>query len=330
MEKQLFPGDGPKVRRRPVRSDARGRLRRLARRAALAVAGTGLAVVGLLGGFALALSGDATGEVLALRDTLGQVRTAAEWSDDESRFRHVELFNHRGEAVTEALLRRPLRLAADHRVLVTYTGAGTGARIFELIPARDDLVLLAVQYPFERPRGRLERLGTVFEVRRAALRTAAGGLLAVDYLERDEALDPARILLLGASVGSVFATLQGALDERIPRVLIVHGGGDLPTLLRVSMEGHVPDWLLPVTVRLARIPTDSFDPVRYVGRIAPRELVVVAARDDRRFPPACVEAFYARAGEPKRLLWTETGHVGNSKADIVAVVLEQITAYLDG
>ena len=112
-------------------------------------------------------------------------------------------------------------------------------------------------------------------------------------------------------------------------VLIVHGGGDLPTILRTSLEGHVPAWLLPVAVRLARIPTDSFDPVRYVDRIAPRELVVVAARHDRSFPPACVEAYFARAGEPKTLFWTETTHVGNQTPDIVAAVLELITAYID-
>jgi hypothetical protein len=306
-----------------------GRLRRIARRATLALAGVSLAVLAVLGACAGALSGDATETVLELRGTLGEVRTAAAWADAQSQFRHLVLHNHRGEAVVEALLRRPRRLRPDHRVLLTYTGTGTGARIFELIPARDDLVLLAVQYPFARPEGGWERLRAAFHVRRAALRTAAGGLLAVDYLERDEALDPGRVLLLGASVGSIFATLQGALDERIPRVLIVHGGGDLPTLLRVSMRGSFPDWLLPAAVRLARIPTDSFDPVRYVGRIAPRELVVVAARQDRSFPAASVEAFYARAGEPKRLLWTDTGHVGNSKAEIVAVVAEQITAYLE-
>jgi hypothetical protein len=303
---------------------------RLARRAGVAVAGAGLALVALLGACAHALSGDATADVLELRGTLGEVRTVAAWEDAGSRYRHLELRNDRGEPVAEALLRRPRALGADHRVLVTYTGTGTGARILDLIPARDDLVLLAVQYPFERPRGRWQKLRAAFQIRRAALRTAAGGLLAVDYLERDEGLDADRILLLGASVGSIFATLQGALDERVPRVLIVHGGGDLPTLLRVSMEGHVPGWLLPATVRLARIPTDSFDPVRYVGRIAPRELVVVAARGDRQFPPACVEAWYARAGEPKTLLWTDTGHVGSRKPDVVAAVLELLTAYLDG
>ena len=67
----------------------------------------------------------------------------------------------------------------------------------------------------------------------------------------------------------------------------------------------------------------------FAHRIAPRELVVVAARHDRSFPPACVETYFARAGEPKTLLWTETTHVGNQTPDIVAAVLELITAYID-
>jgi hypothetical protein len=305
------------------------RWRRLARRTALVLAGAGVALVALLGACARSLSGDASREVLELRGMPGEARTIEAWEDDASLFRRLELRNDRGEPVAEAFLRRPRALDAHHRVLVTYAGAGTGARILDLIPARDDLVLLAVQYPFQRPRARWQRLRTVFEVRGAALRTVAGGLLAVDYLEREERLDPDRILLLGASVGSIFATLHGALDERIPRVLIVHGGGDLPTILRTSLEGYVPGWLLPAAVRLARIPTDSFDPVRYVGRIAPRELVVVAARHDHSFPPASVEAYFARAGAPKTLLWTETTHVGNQKLDIVAAVLELLATYVD-
>jgi hypothetical protein len=58
-------------------------------------------------------------------------------------------------------------------------------------------------------------------------------------------------------------------------------------------------------------------------------LVVVAARQDRLFPPATVESYYAMAGEPKKLLWTETSHVGNETPDIVTAVLELLTAYLD-
>jgi hypothetical protein len=323
-------GERASRRAAPALVRRRGRLARLARRAGLALAAVGLALAALLGACARLLSGDATAPVLELRGTLGEARTHAVWRDDRSRFADLDLGNHRGEAVARVLLRRPLRLDADYRVLLTYTGAQTGARIFALIPARDDLVVAAVQYPFERPRGRWQRLTAAFKVRRAALRTAAGGLLAVDYLARDEGLDPGRVLLLGASLGSIFATLQGALDERIRRVFIVHGGGDLPTLLRVSMERRVPAWLLPAAVHLARIPTDSFDPMRYVGRISPRELVVVAARHDRNFPAAGVEAYFARAGEPKRLVWTDTGHVGARKADVVEAVLGELAVYLDG
>lgn len=306
-----------------------GRLGRLARRAGAVLAGATFALLGLLAACAHLQSGDATPEVLELRGTLGEVRTLSDRVAGPSRIRQLELRNHRGDAVAEVLLRRPLQLTADYRAVVTYTGAQTGAQILELIPARDDLVLVAVQYPFEPPRGRWQRLAVLFKIRRIALRTVAGGLLAVDYLEREEGLDPGRVLLMGASVGSIFATLHGALDERVPRVLIIHGGGDLPTLLRASMERSVPAWLLPVAVRLARIPTDSFDPMRYVDRIAPRELLVIGARHDRSFPPASVEAYFARAGEPKRLLWTETSHVGARKSDIVDEVLKQLAAYLE-
>ncbi len=305
-------------------------LRRFAAGVCLVAIAAAFALVATLAICAELLSGDATAAVLETRGRLGEARAVAVWQDDRSRFAEVALHNDRGEAVAELLLRRPLRLRADHRVLLTYTGERTGAQILDLIPARDDLVLAAVQYPFTRPRGRWRKLLTVLEVRRAALRTVAGGLLAVDYLVRDERLEPTRFLLLGASVGSIFATLHGAMDERIPSVLIVHGGGALPTLLRASMERSVPGWLLPVAVRIARIPVDSFDPMRYVARISPRQLVVVAARQDRLFPPAGSQAFFARAGEPKRLLWTDTSHVGARQAEIVDEILRLLAGYLNG
>ena len=154
---------------------------------------------------------------------------------------------------------------------------------------------------------------------------------------------------LSALAGEGPLTVREVGDGNLNLVFIVRSDPAVPGVVlkqslpwvRVVGEG----W--PLTIERARHEADAFevhgrfagdaipryhgfDPVRYVHRIAPRELLVVAARQDRLFPPATVERYYALAGEPKKLLWTETSHVGNKTPDIVTVVLEVLSAYLDG
>jgi hypothetical protein len=113
------------------------------------------------------------------------------------------------------------------------------------------------------------------------------------------------------------------------QVVLVHGGADLQDTLEAEIP-HVPAWLRPPLVRLARIPVDTFDPAHYVGRIAPRHLLMIAARDDWRFPPRAVIAFFNLAGQPKELRWTNTAHVGVRSPRVVDAVIEELNAYLRG
>ena len=47
-------------------------------------------------------------------------------------------------------------------------------------------------------------------------------------------MELSRVTVVGASVGTPFAKIHGALDDRVPRVLIVHGGGDLRAIIRAA------------------------------------------------------------------------------------------------
>ena len=57
---------------------------------------------------------------------------------------------------------------------------------------------------------------------------------------------------------------------------------------------------------------------------------MVSSRRDKYFSVAAVQALYDRAGEPKKLIWTDTEHVGVRKADIVKELVRLIEAYLGG
>ena len=71
------------------------------------------------------------------------------------------------------------------------------------------------------------------------------------------------------------------------------------------------------------------DPVRWVGRIAPRSFVMVNATDDERLPRSAVDALYRAAREPKEQLWMTGVHVHGDSATInrlVGIVTPRIRA----
>ncbi len=262
--------------------------------------------------------------VFAARGRFAGATVVASEPSRLGRVDRLSLRNEEGE-VARALYRRPRELADGYRLVVLYAGLKTERRALELLPERPDVALVVVEYPYERPRTLAGKLRWLGDVRRAAARTVAGGMLALSYLEEAGALDLERTVVVGASLGSIFATLHGALDERVPRVVLVHGGGDFPRLVPALARSW---WQVPLGHVLAAGPFYSFDPIHYVGRIAPRELVMVAARDDERFPPASTTALYERAGEPKRLTWTESSHVRSRNRPLVDELVAHIEAAL--
>jgi len=261
-----------------------------------------------------------------VRGTYQDFVTLDSWESAHSRFQLLQLRNHRGDAVTNVYFRRPLELDPHHRIYLIYAGAKTRDKILTLIPERSDLVLVSVQYPYDSPDGLLEHLRWPHHIRQAAFRTVAGGMLALSFLRVEEDLDIDRLTSIGVSVGVPFATLHGALDERVPTVVLIHGGGDLPAQARAVAE---PRWLATPAGVMAAILFHTFEPLRYVDRITPRKLVMIAARDDKLLPIDTIKILYARAREPKEMIWTESGHVRSKDTELIADIVRQIDRYLE-
>ncbi len=277
----------------------------------------------------LFLRTDKTEEFYLTRGTYGGARVLESSAGPFSQSRLVELHNDRGEAVATAYVRTPRQLAGGYRILLTYAGEKTGPQILRLIPDRPDVVLVAVQYPFARPRTPAGYLTGPYRVRRAVFRAVAGGMLALSYLET-EGLGMDRITVLGASLGSSFAVIHGALDPRVGTVFLVHGGGDFPATLRYYERRRGHFWRGELLAGTAAVLVNSFEPDRYIDRIAPRRLVMVSSRRDKYFSVPGVQALFNRASEPKTLIWTDTEHVGAGKLDIVNELVGLIEAHLDG
>ncbi len=56
---------------------------------------------------------------------------------------------------------------------------------------------------------------------------------------------------------------------------------------------------------------------------------MVAARHDTMLPLETIEKLYARAGEPKEMIWTESGHVRSKETDLIADIVRKIGRYLE-
>jgi len=221
---------------------------------------------------------------------------------------------------------RPAGLEGPLPLVVVLGGHRTGRDAVDLIGAPGPMVVAALDYPYdgpERPRGIRQSLAMVPAARRGLRDTPPAVRLALDWLAIQPWVDPARVELMGVSLGVPLATTVTAADERISRLWLVHGSGDNRRWIAHNIGSRVKlaplreggAWLLYL---LARGP--AFDAGTLVGLVAPRPVVIIGARDDERLPEPMVEALYAAAGEPKALLWTEGGHVDRRPENVQQVL----------
>lgn len=105
---------------------------------------------------------------------------------------------------------------------------------------------------------------------------------ALDALAPHPELDAERVAYAGFSMGAILGALYAPQDARLRGAALALGGG-----------GFGPA---------------SLDPTAHIGRFAGRPLLLVNATRDERIPRTAAEALHAAAGEPKELLWFESGH----------------------
>ena len=237
-------------------------------------------------------------------------------SVEETAFRHVpdgavrslRLTDDRGLSVNIEV-REPAVDGQPHPALVTLGGAQGGGRVAELAPAAGRLVLVSVDYPYDGPRRGLSTWGFLNRLpamRRALLKTPAATTLAVDYLSARGDIDPERIALVGGSLGALVAPAAAATEPRFSAVAILFGAGNLKALVGASID--VPWPLRRPVAWLANLVVSPLEPLKYIGRISPRPVLLLNGLGDRRMPEALVRELHAKAGEPKTAVWLDVGH----------------------
>lgn len=228
----------------------------------------------------------------------------------------------------EMFVREPKRPRDDMAGMLLLAGFGTGREALDLVEERDDVVVMSMNYPYEGER-RIEPTG-LQKLRRTAFAALDGGVLAVDYLSARDDVDDDRIVLVGVSFGALFATPVAAYDKRVDGLVLIYGGGDLPEIVASNPPAGL-SWVPPSLIAAGTWAyAGDFDPLHHIEALAPRPLLMANSTSDETFPVSSARKLFARAKEPKEILWYDTGHADLFEPRVVAGIADDVVEVLEG
>jgi acetyl esterase/lipase len=112
---------------------------------------------------------------------------------------------------------------------------------------------------------------------------------AFDVLVAERGVDPRRVALWGNSRGAIVGSIVAGIDRRFAAVALLFGAH-----LDALETTHLP----------------AACPANYIGRIAPRPLLMVnATQDSDMIRDVAVEPLFKLAKQPKEIIWTDGGHM---------------------
>lgn len=203
----------------------------------------------------------------------------------------------------EAVLRRPTHVTAPLPAVVLIGGFERGVGALDLLPARENLIFVGLNYPVDVPRRirwwQIFSLANQLERGVADMREALG-LLHRELRQRKD-IDARRIAIAGVSFGAPFAVMAAA-ENGYPQLVVAHGFGDVPGVIRYQFEkrwepkygaaGRAAAWLAERGIALL---VDIPQPEPFAERLRAEQdvLVVSAANDD--FIPASASAALVEA-----------------------------------
>jgi dienelactone hydrolase len=123
---------------------------------------------------------------------------------------------------------------------------------------------------------------------------------AIDFLVEQRGVDPRRIGIFGLSRGAIVASIAGGVERRLSPVVMFYGGH-----FDALETNHLP----------------AACPANYIGRIAPRPLLLVNGTQDSDMVKArAVDPLLRLAKQPKQIIWTDGGHGFTTEEHRAAVI----------
>ena len=135
----------------------------------------------------------------------------------------------------------------------------------------------------------------------------------IDHLETRTDVDGSQIGLAGGSMGGLLGAIAAGVEKRIDVPVLMVGGGNMQILVGQSQLGQVQKIRAELertgrTVGQVAMELECIDPINFVDRISPRPLLMINGFKDDIVPTASNRALYAKAKEPKKIIWYNTGH----------------------
>ena len=190
----------------------------------------------------------------------------------------------------------PARKLPAAVVLDILDGRGTVSRSEAVWLASNGIGALAMVQPYYGPRrpteGRVRMLSpdvaaSVANVRQAVL----DGRRAVAWLATRPECDPARLAVVGTSLGSFVGGLLAAAEPKVSAACLLLGGGGLVDAFREHpLAGPVLAGLRVMGVTPERLKRQiaPVDPLTYADRLKTKRLLLIAASRDDVVPPAAM------------------------------------------
>jgi dienelactone hydrolase len=238
----------------------------------------------------------------------------------------VHLTSDSGLSVSLRVVRPANRVGALP-VLLLLGGHRTGSEAVSLFTEKRERAIVALDYPYDGPsrtKGIVATLRAAPAVRVAFFDTAPAIWLAVDWLAGQPWADSERLALAGVSLGVPFAATAAAKDARIHALMLVHGAADNRAWIAHNVQRRMDAgrFAMPLaTVLNWFVYGPMHDTAQHVHAVAPRPVLIVAARDDERVPPGQARMLFAAARQPKNLRWTDGRHVQPGRRDVIEDLL---------
>jgi len=212
-----------------------------------------------------------------------------------------------------AIFTVPKKFAPPYPAVIMLAGAG-GHKDTDYIRFASDLMsalgyaTLSIDAQYHGDRSRPDRTGDIHLIhsttnRDAWIQTVIDLRRAVDYLQSRQDIDGKKIGFLGFSQGGMIGgTFIGVEPRVIAACLAIAGGGLLEWGKKIGL--WKPDKTTVVETNAAIV-----DPLHFVGRFAPRPLLMLSAKRDELIPRYATDALFNAAREPKKIVWFDSGHV---------------------
>jgi dienelactone hydrolase len=115
-------------------------------------------------------------------------------------------------------------------------------------------------------------------------------------------VDEGRIALLGLSMGGLTAICEAAADDGVAAVVAWSAPADLARRLRDPDRRRSIQSVAPGRFEALVRSASRHVPVRAIGRIAPRPILIVAGTEDRTVPAEEAEELFEFARDPRTLI----------------------------